>query len=725
MIEAMKEIGEYIVTGNLTQDIFLEKICQPLVEKKTNKENFERSQKQLVVFLNFDTNKNVVELDFEAVNAEGKDSKTEFLWIGDSIRHKLYCPVTTRRIDRLLTTTISEIIEISDEEIPSLGTILHDFFNKIEFKAGSKNEMLYFIKPDKFKFSDSVAQELRNISDKLIISINEQEIKKQHEALIKNIQNCILNSLNLTSNEISLFTLKVDGQLICQTLQYKKIIYDEKIGLLFDNSSKYQQKKSICSICSLTDLKTTSDSTNFKFKLYMRDKVSFSSNFDGTFTKNYNICKNCYQRLLIAENFITTNLRSKIGGLDYYIIPHVIFKTESLDIEELSKNLVLKTNSIANLTKFEKKLVKETINDSSFVINYLFYYSPPGSNEFKALKLIKDVPPSRLNFIQRCEEEIMSLVNNNFEGNPQLIIDLNKLWSCIPAKEVKNNQKIVEKYIGTSRYLELLDSIFSKNMINIQFLISQLNEAVRILKFEKDGYNIKLSDRFALKVLQLNFLLLFFKKLNLIEGLKMSGISKIDTNIIQDMIPEQILDYWDNLEIYEDNQRKALFLLGYMIGEVGISQSSKEIKNKPILNKINFQGMSIEKLIRLANEIPEKLRQYGKLSYNENINTAFRIIFECELAKWKLSSQENVFYVISGYSYSNYISWIRYKKITEELLLTKSEVIDKLKNSQVNTEIYEKLLTEAKNWIYGERKDFRKARELLTQISIDNKKVEP
>lgn len=721
----MKEIGEYIVTGNLTQDIFLEKICQPLVEKKTNKENFERSQKQLVVFLNFDTNKNVVELDFEAVNAEGKDSKTEFLWIGDSIRHKLYCPVTTRRIDRLLTTTISEIIEISDEEIPSLGTILHDFFNKIEFKAGSKNEMLYFIKPDKFKFSDSVAQELRNISDKLIISINEQEIKKQHEALIKNIQNCILNSLNLTSNEISLFTLKVDGQLICQTLQYKKIIYDEKIGLLFDNSSKYQQKKSICSICSLTDLKTTSDSTNFKFKLYMRDKVSFSSNFDGTFTKNYNICKNCYQRLLIAENFITTNLRSKIGGLDYYIIPHVIFKTESLDIEELSKNLVLKTNSIANLTKFEKKLVKETINDSSFVINYLFYYSPPGSNEFKALKLIKDVPPSRLNFIQRCEEEIMSLVNNNFEGNPQLIIDLNKLWSCIPAKEVKNNQKIVEKYIGTSRYLELLDSIFSKNMINIQFLISQLNEAVRILKFEKDGYNIKLSDRFALKVLQLNFLLLFFKKLNLIEGLKMSGISKIDTNIIQDMIPEQILDYWDNLEIYEDNQRKALFLLGYMIGEVGISQSSKEIKNKPILNKINFQGMSIEKLIRLANEIPEKLRQYGKLSYNENINTAFRIIFECELAKWKLSSQENVFYVISGYSYSNYISWIRYKKITEELLLTKSEVIDKLKNSQVNTEIYEKLLTEAKNWIYGERKDFRKARELLTQISIDNKKVEP
>jgi CRISPR-associated protein Csh1 len=721
----MKGIGEYIVTGNLTPDIFLEKICQPLVEIKPNKENSERSQKQLIVFLNFNTNKNVIEFDFESINAEGKDSKTEFLWIGDSIRHKLYCPVTTRKLDRLLTTTISELIEASNEEIPPLKTVLHDFFNKIEFKAGSKNEILYFIRPDKFEFSEDINQELKNISDRLLVSTNEQEIKKQHEALIKSIQNSILNSLNLTSMDISLFTLKVDGQLICQTPQYKKMIYDEKIGVLFGISSKYQQRKAICSICSCSGLITTSDSTNFKFKLYMRDKVSFSSNFDGKFTKNYNICKDCYQHLLIAENFIATNLRSKIGGLDYYIIPHIIIQTEDFDFEELSKNLILKTNSIANLTKFEKNLIKEISNDSSFVINYLFYYSPSGSNEFKALKLIKDVPPSRLSFIQRCEEEIMSLVNNKFEGNSQLIIDLNKLWSCIPSKEVRNNQKKVEKYIGTSRYLEVVDSIFSGNIINVQFLISQFNEAIRILKYERDGYNIKISDNFALKMLQLNLLLLFFKRLNLIEGLKMSSTSKIDINIIQDMIPEQILDYWDNLEIYEDNQRKALFLLGYMIGEVGISQSSKEIKNKPILDKINFQGMSIEKLIRLANEIPEKLRQYGKLSYNENINTAFRILFESNIEKWKLSNQENVFYVLSGYSYSNYVSWIRYKKSTEDLLLTKSEIIDKLKHGQVNTEIYGKLLTEAKNLIYGERKDFRKARELLTQISIDDKKVEP
>jgi hypothetical protein len=113
----MKEIGECVANGSLTPSMFLEKICHPLREEKPNKGDREKSHRQLIVILNFDISKNIVEFDFEAVNAEGKDSKVEYLWIGDTIRHKLYCPATTRRIDRLLTTTISEIIDNSNEEI--------------------------------------------------------------------------------------------------------------------------------------------------------------------------------------------------------------------------------------------------------------------------------------------------------------------------------------------------------------------------------------------------------------------------------------------------------------------------------------------------------------------------------------------------------------------------------------------------------------------------------
>lgn len=711
----MRIIGESNTNNHLTPDIFLEKICQPIVERKQNKKDIEKSHRRVIVFLNFNSIESKVEFDFESINAGGKKSKIEYLWIGDSIRHKLYCPSTTKKLDRLLTTTIPEIIATSSGEITSLKTVLNCFFNK-------KSDY-FFIKPEMFDISEDERQKLIELSNILTSSISEQDVKKSYETLIKGMQSSILKFLNLSNDDISLFTLKVDGQLVCQIPQYKQMIYDEKIGILFDKTSKYQQKKAICSVCSNSGLKTTSDSTNFKFKLYMRDKVSFSSNLDGKFTKNYNICKNCYQHLLIAENFIATNLKTKIGGLSCYIIPHVLAEAKDFDIEEFSENIVLKSNSIVHFITLEEKLADKLDAQSSFVINYLFYYSPLGSNEFKVLKLIKDVPPCRLDRIRNYEEEIAHLVDDKFEGAPKFKIDLNKLWSCIPAKEVRTKQKKVESYAGTSRYLDLLDSIFSQNKINNRFVIAQFIETIQILKFERDGYNIKYSDNFVSKIIQLNFLLLFFKKLNLIEGFEMANINETDIFTIQDLIPEEILDYWNNIEIYDSNQKKSLFLLGYMIGEIGISQSSKDIKNKPILNKINFQGMGIEKLIRLANEVPEKLRQYRKFSYNENINTVFRILFESNLKNWNLSNQENVFYVLSGYSYLNYILWNRSKKNAEELFDEKFEKISNLKNEGDDVESFERMLYEARNLIYGEKKEYKRAINLLKQIYLGETEV--
>jgi CRISPR-associated protein Csh1 len=334
-----------------------------------------------------------------------------------------------------------------------------------------------------------------------------------------------------------------------------------------------------------------------------------------------------------------------------------------------------------------------------------------------------------LKIIRSNFEKISNLIKTQYENDSELKLDLNRIWNCIP---IKGKQGDSGGYEGTSRYLNLLDSIFSGRKTYTQFLISQFNEVIQILKFEKPGYNIKVPDKnanfsnqfhFINKILQLNFLLLFLKNLNLLEGFDVPNTTQINFVLVQDMIPEQILNYWNNVEIYEDEQKKSLFLLGYMMGEIGISQSSQEIKNKPILNKINFQGMSTEKLIRLANEVPEKLKQYRKLNYNENINTAFRILFESNMKNWKLSNQENVFYVLSGYSYSNYLLWKRKKNI-KDLFTNKFERVNKLKEEKVNVETYEKLLNEAKDMIFGEFKDYKKAKEILAKIHIDEKEAE-
>jgi len=202
---------------------------------------------------------------------------------------------------------------------------------------------------------------------------------------------------------------------------------------------------------------------------------------------------------------------------------------------------------------------------------------------------------------------------------------------------------------------------------------------------------------------------------------------------IKEMTSKDILNYWEKLEIYNDDSKKALFLLGYLIGKIGNVQKNKEIKNKPILNKINFQGMGTEKLIRLSNDIFEKLIQYKTkkgeilLNFSENNNSysIFKMWFEKKMIGNNLSNQENVFYVLSGYAFENYLIRKKSKeKYFEELKIT-SEYVGRLKDEVDNKEI-EIILEKAKKLAdehkYSEARNILKP--ILNKIKEDNNEVD-
>jgi CRISPR-associated protein Csh1 len=350
----------------------------------------------------------------------------------------------------------------------------------------------------------------------------------------------------------------------------------------------------------------------------------------------------------------------------------------------------------------------------------LFYHHPAGSSEFKILKLIKDVPPSRLDFIRRGEENIISLVDDNYGGNKDLKIDLNRIWGCIPIKTGDGGS-----YSGYSRYLDIIDAIFSDKRIDYNFLINQFTEVIKIIEFERGGYNILTKQAFTDKILQLNFLLLFFNKLKVLGGLNMAGMSNTTIGEVgESLLPKEILDYWSNVVLYGDEQRKALFLLGYLVGEIGNAQSGAGHKKKPILDKINFQGIGADKLMRLANDVLEKLRQYDRLQYNENTYSVLKSLIDNSIGKWNLSNQENVFYVLSGYAFSNYSGWQRYVKGIEEKMKQKGSEIQTAREGGKDISEQERLLDEAKKLFYGAEKDYKKVNELLKKIEIPNRDKE-
>ena len=143
------------------------------------------------------------------------------------------------------------------------------------------------------------------------------------------LTNDFIQCRNIKKDEVSIYTIKLDGDLLAKQQEYKNLIYYEKINSLFDVKNKTYNKNLTtgrCSICEKDEsIATTSNATNLEFKFYNTDKIGFSSNLDGTFTRNYNICKECYQYIMIAENFIDNNLSTRFGGLKTYIIPHFIF----------------------------------------------------------------------------------------------------------------------------------------------------------------------------------------------------------------------------------------------------------------------------------------------------------------------------------------------------------------------------------------------------------------
>jgi CRISPR-associated protein Csh1 len=657
MIEAIREIGEYTNKCSGEFDL-LENLSKKIPFEKKNKNR--ESVKQHIVIFNFDLNNQKIECHLEQVK---EDSGKKFLWLGNNSGNKPQIFFTSDSFSFIFGTSIVNIKERVDL---SLGSEL----DKIKTLFFDNDNGHSRIKYDKFACLDDVTlkqfeEKITKSKSNLETDLSKSRAKAVSKKYLDELNKMVLNSLNpsIRADEVAVYTLALNGTPLVNHEEYRKMIYYEKLGCLFDPKNKtYKNNFALqgnCSLCDKKKLPTSSTATNLSFKFYMTDKLGFSSDLDGKFTKNFNICKTCYADLLAGERFIDNNLKTYLGGISCYVIPSILFKNPKLDYVRFSEYITHKNNALSNLItlpEFEKELkeFREFEDEkNSFVINYLFYRKSKGKSDFKILNLIKDVPPSRLDKIFSVECEISNIVKERYSDQWSFQINLRSISKIIPLglPDKKNNK--VPLY---SSYLELLDSIFSNKRIDYRQLITQFSETLQIVYFKRAGFTVtskvdltleKFQSYFILKILQMNFALSFFKRLNLLKGMHMCGASKIES------IPEDITQFWDVIGTYTDHQ-KTLFLLGFLMGDIGNKQFKAGHKNKPILNKINFDGMNLQAIMRLTNEVFEKMLQYKILKYNESLFYQFKKMIDHYSQNWNLTNQENVFYILSGYSFATY-----------------------------------------------------------------------
>ena len=193
--------------------------------------------------------------------------------------------------------------------------------------------------------------------------------------------------------------------------------------------------------------------------------------------------------------------------------------------------------------------------------------------------------------------------------------------------------------------------LLTGRQLQLNALIPLLLETAALHRFERYGAYVhqkpnQPEQELTVFLLQSQLLLRYLSQLGILTLPQGGSLMEVETQTL----PDALRGYLEELQLTP--AQRALFLLGVLVGEVANAQYIAG-KSKPVLEKIQFQGMDSSKIVRLANEVYEKLRQYRVASYNEGVFAAMKALLDHERHRLQ-SPQENVYWLLSGYAWATW-----------------------------------------------------------------------
>jgi CRISPR-associated protein Csh1 len=384
-------------------------------------------------------------------------------------------------------------------------------------------------------------------------------------------------------------------------------------------------------------------------------------NYDDT----YSFCNICYQRLLSGEKTITARFTTSIAGERVFIIPEALFgQFDYKHLYKVKDSIDLAFKKDVNNWIDDLESAAEIDQISGYSINLVFFRTPKGTS-LSVLLTIEDIPTIYI------KKVLQLLAKNSISLQPHVHkISLSIIYRIIP---VKVNKKTREQ-VDISRVLTVYKAIFRKEQIKSNSLFMYVTEALdkglKKLNKTEDGDNLSYSniitgysigdEDFFIKRIIMSYLVLIktCEDLNLLD----KPIFKQNREEVASMtdfnsFSEKVNNSINEKETFLVKQgftepAKALFYLGVLINRVAVAQMLKEHRTKPILRKIQFQGMNIREIERLYHDVVEKLHQYNKMTlFTEAIMNRMHYYFDPLKNNWPLNDHENVFYLMSGYAY--------------------------------------------------------------------------
>lgn len=635
MIEGLIQIGEALSSKEDSLTSFIQEVSPTRKNKQLNvlKINFDLKNNKMT----FDVNEEMDDNTSQKYNYIGSASGTNSpQWYASSTMINYHVSETIFNLSKLdlgddLNKKISEVLEkyyyLIDESLPD------------KYKYGLNVEK-YGISCEKMKSIYTKAKEGKTKPGdigKAIISIVNKEID---DYLKKNYD------MNLT--DFGLFVLLIDGEVITQNNEYIKEAIKSKEPKVESSIAN----RGSCSICQ-SRKEISMDMTKTKVKLYTTNQIIFANNLDkNNYFKNMQMCKSCMFKYLAGENYMQNKLRVKLSNFDVYIIPQFVYgePLNEMELNKVTDKVVKSFNTVKSFSGIEK-MREDIINildfkdsDGYFLLNFMFYKSSQASTKVQAF--IKDVNPSIFERLAEASintyEDMKGILGSNLKEQ----VNLTTVYYMNPVRLKKGD---------STQYRDVLqsyDSILTGRKLNVRNIIGNIIECIRIIWFGKDSYNIAPKDNnLEFYILRANMYIKFLEYMGTLKG--GSGLVLESRNI-----KKELKDFIENMGY--DEEQTAMFLLGSLIGEIGnIQYKRTEGGNKPILNKLNFNGIDKNKIIRLTKDVFNKLNQEKIRHFNEITFFEMKKLIDKNIENWSLNKDENLFYILSGYSFITTIPMLK------------------------------------------------------------------
>ena len=383
--------------------------------------------------------------------------------------------------------------------------------------------------------------------------------------------------------------------------------------------------------------------------IYNIDKTGFMSNMNRApknLLRTHAVCVDCKMKLRLGLRYIERELRAKIGKLNMFIIPTFIGIHESSKIFSMLPKFREAVNVIVAYEKLEE--IEKKLNELkgweqcpfTYVINILF--GKPESSHFAYQHLIQNVPLTRLIEVEeKIVEESKRFAETFNEYSDRWCVNFTKIYDIFPLKVSRGS-------IEWKHITELFDAILTGRPYPADELIRR---AVLFAKIHRYGgyelYNIR-KPEISVDEAMCRGLLKFISLLNLLKSMEiveaktdiLKEIDSLDANI-RDFLRKQGYREW----------QAALFLLGVLVGKIGVEQYKRGDEKKSVLDKIGFDGTSADKVKVLANYVLEGLRHYRILNAeNEKLYGCMKVLLDRNINRLQ-NPINNTFYLLSGYAY--------------------------------------------------------------------------